>query len=300
MKRKRHKMSLTKTMALIILLILLTSCDKVNSIYNDLKNFKIQNPIVYNYTNNSNQTNQTINLTQETTPVTFVYDNSSTNIFITSTNSILVIDKDKNYLIDSGRDNINLLSLLESFNIKKLESIFITIDKEEHNGGIPLIVVKAQPKNIYDNGVDNDNSQIYHYNLDKYNQYHNQENATYITFLYELDENGFHFYVPYSEGLTGNKDDTSIVVKYKNLLYMSDCYGSCENKIPILETKYLILANNGKCPTNSFDFIIMAGAEYVIGDEICSDIKEKLDLMGIKQIVFKSTMEISDKDEFIY
>ncbi|MBU0959489.1 MAG: hypothetical protein KKB31_06090 [Nanoarchaeota archaeon] len=288
----------------LLCLIFLTACNP-KEFWNDVKNLQFRKPYEINTpTENNfvNQTNETINQTETTEDTILSYDEDYANIFLTNVNSILFMEEDKNYIIDSPKENPKLINYIERFEIEESEFIVSTIDKEEHNGGIQYIVIKAPPKILYDNGIENEYREKYITLLDRYNSYWNRTPTSYVSVLNDFKYDNFEFFVPYSKGLSTIKEENSIVVYYnKKFLYMSDCYGNCESKIPPIKTEFLVLANGGKCPTNSFDFILNTGAKYVIGDEICSDLIEDLNMIGINHISLKEkgVMQIIFKEEEI-
>src|SRR3990167_8339186 len=89
-------------------------------------------------------------------------------------NSVLIIKDNLTYLIDSPKDNFRMLQLITDLKRSEMEFIIATIDKEEHIGGIPNIVIQSPPKLIYDNGIDNEYRVMYRYRLDRYNTYWNR------------------------------------------------------------------------------------------------------------------------------
>lgn len=289
----------------LLCLVLLTSCNP-KEFWNDVKNLQFRKPYEINTPTENysiNQTNETINETETQGVEHGVFLNTSyPNIFLTNINSILIIENGKNYIIDAPKENPKIINYIERFGIEESEFIVSTIDKEEHNGGIQYIVVKASPNILYDNGINNEYREKYVALLNRYNSYWNRTQTSYISFLDDFKYDNFEFFVPYSRGLSTIKEENSIVVFYnKQFLYMSDCYGNCENKIPPIKTYFLVLANNGKCPTNSFDFILNTGAKYVIGEEICSDLIGELDMIGIKHVSLKEkgVMQIIFKEKDI-
>lgn len=267
-------------MIILLLTIFLVGCNPTD-FWNDLKNLQfVRKPSTQTNTTNQSNINETntttINITtQEIQPI-----ENGTHIFITS-NSVLVIENNISYLIDSPKDNFKMLQLITELKRNEMEFIVVTIDKEDRIGGIPNIVTKSPPKIVYDNGIENEYRTNYVYRLDRYNTYWNRTATVYPPVLDDFSNGNFNFFVPFSRGLSTIKEENSIVVYTDKFLYMSDCYGECEKKIPPIKTTYLILANNGKCPTNTFDFIIGTRAEYVIGDEICQSLKNELELVGI-------------------
>lgn len=249
--------------------------------------------------------NQTTNTTNKTIIIETTIDSSLDNVFIFS-NSILIVDNEKSYIVDIPKENPIVITYLQMFNINGLEFIASTIDKEEHNGGIQYIVSISPPKKVFDNGVENSYRTDYQYKFGIYNKYWNKTQITNEPFLTDFSLGKFDFFVPYSRGLSTVKEENSIVTIYnKKVLYMSDCYGNCENKIPPVLSKYLVLANNGKCPTSSFQFIVGTGARYVIADEICSEpdketgriLKEELDMIGVNLIIGKSMVHLILKED---
>jgi len=286
----------------LLIVLFLTGCTFVDDVMN-LK-FKPRPEVIPPIT----PPNQTTNTTNTTTIIETTLDSSLDNVFVFS-NSILVVDDEKSYVIDIPKEYPAVVSYLQMFNINELEFVVSTIDKEEHNGGIQYIVSISPPKAVWDNGIENINRDEYIYKFSIYNKYWNKTPITNEPFLIDISLGKFDFFVPYSRGLSTVKEENSVVTLYnKKLLYMSDCYGDCENKIPPILTKYIVLANNGKCPTNSFEFIVGTGARYVIADEICSTpeegkettLKEELDMIGIKQIIGKPMVHLileEDGDE---
>ena len=287
-------------MVILVLALFLGGCNPREA-WNDLKNLKfIQKPPMPANTIPQNATNET-NTTIIYLPEEPISVENGTHIFIAS-NSVLIIKDNLTYLIDSPKDNFRMLQLITDLKRSEMEFIIATIDKEEHIGGIPNIVIQSPPKLIYDNGIDNEYRVMYRYRLDRYNTYWNRTSTIYHPFLDDFQESGFNFVVPYSRGLSAIKEENSIVVYTDRFLYMSDCYGECDKNIPPITTRYLILANEGKCPTNSFDFILGTRAEYVVGNEICQSLKEEMDLIGIKQMLIGENGVIHiiagvDKDE---
>lgn len=291
-----------KICLIILILIFITGCDPPQ-LWTDIKNLKFTNQQQILPINITNSTNQTTNITNETAIIQFAFNPSLNNVFVFS-NSILIVDNNLSYIIDIPKENPKVVNYLQNLNIKELEFVASTIDKDEHNGGISYIVSISPPKLVLDNGVENSFRTDYLYKFEIYNKYWNRTNITKTTFLNDFSLGKFDFFVPYSRGLSIIKEENSIVALYdKKILYMSDCYGRCETRIPPVLTKYFILANNGKCPTNSFEFILGTGARYVIGDEICPDLKSELDIIGIKQLIGKEVIHLilkEEGDEIIY
>lgn len=292
-----------KIITIFLVISILTGCKFIE----DLKNVQFvtpKPPTILLENNSTNQTNQTINETK--TPTKLEINESYPNIFVFSSSSILIVDKGKSYVIDSPKANPQIVKLIKEFDIDELEFVVSTIDKEEHNGGIQYIVVVSPPKIIYDNGIENEYKDNYISRLDRYNQYWNRTPTIYTSLIEDKDIGDFKFFVPYSRGLSTTKEENSIVVYYKGqFLYMSDCYGGCEKKIPPVTTTFFVLANNGNCPTNSFDFILSTGAKYVLWKELCPEVneetgltlKEELDMIGINQIKIEEVVQIILKDE---
>lgn len=288
----------------IVLLIVLNGCTYINKL-KDI-NF-VKQPIINTTINNTiNETNQTANETVQIQAISLNSD--KTNIIITYPNSLLIYDEDKFYIVDIPKENPKVVTYLNRFSVNQTEFAMVTIDNEEHNGGIRYITNKATPKSIYDNGINDQTRQDYINRLNRYNSYWGRENTTYHILMEDTKVDNFKFFIPYANGLSQIKEQNSIVVFFKDtLLYMSDCYGDCEKKIPPVYADYLLLANDGKCPTNSIDFILDTGASYVIGNEVCQELIEELDFIGIKYIALNGkTMQIilggdeNEKDEIQY
>lgn len=281
---------------LSMVMLLLNGCRLID----DLKNIQFVKPSdleieVYNLTNQTNSTE--INATPMIKK-SIMINESVSNIFIASATSILIIENNKSYVIDVPKNEPKIITYIDTFGIKELEFAVATINKEEHNGGIQYIVVKSPPKQIYDNGMTDEFRTNYIYRLDRFNSYWNRSSTQYTPLLYDSNHDGFKFYAPYSKGLSVIKEENSIVVDYKGqFLYMSDCYGECEKKIPPVTTTFFVLANNGNCPTNSFDFVLSTGAKYVMGDSVCSELKEGLDFIGIKSIITDKIIQILLEDD---
>ena len=290
-----------KLITILLLSVVLTTACSPKEFWNDLKNlkFKTQQETTVPYhppVNNTNTTNETIVIKE---PFKLVQDH--TNIIITK-HSILIWDNNESYLIDAPNDQPDIINYLNEFKIKRLNFIISTLDTPKHNGGIKYIVVKTPPDILMDNGIINDEQKDYLLRLERYNTYWNNTPTQYYPLLADYKHKDFNFFVPYDNGLREKKQENSISISYKQeLLYMSDCYGDCEKTIPPISARYLILANEGICPSNSFDFVLSTGAEYIIGNSICNDLKEDLDIINIKYLSLSETgniqLVLGDEDE---
>ncbi len=224
---------------------------------------------------------------------------NTTNVLLFE-NSILVIVENKSYLIDtSTKDKItNVFPYLT----ERLEFAVSTLNIDKYNGGMKYVVLRNHPKLVMDNGLASDTSEVFIKYIDLSNRYYNYSiDYSVITLLHYIE--GFEFYVPFYNEFSKNLYQNSISVQYNDLfLYMSDCHSECQDDFPKTEARVLILSNGGYCPTNDIDFVLDIGAEYVIGNNICEELLDELDLMsipyyqttsnGIIQILYNGTIEI--------
>ena len=163
---------LKKTAITLFLLIFIVGCD-IENIISDIKSsFKRKESMRI-------QQIQANNISQNTTNATvpqerkFEYFSAYPNIFITK-NSILIMDRGKNYLIDADKENLKILSLIEQLNIKEFEFVLLTLNKENKNSGFEFVLTRTTSKVLYDNGISDASRINYLDKLQKYNQYWNK------------------------------------------------------------------------------------------------------------------------------
>ena len=88
-------------------------------------------------------------------------------------------------------------------------------------------------------------------------------------------------------------------ISFDDVLISGKCINECEDKITDEDLKILVLANSGRCPTNSLIFLVKINPEIVIANSnICKNASETIDVLGMEklyknkdriQIVFNET-----------
>lgn len=255
-----------KYIYLIIILILLTGCQIDTSKFINAKNKLPLNETPVENITITNTTNITIVEPQlpELTGLEyyFFFENS------------LVIINSKTIVIDAG--NNEALGLLTHYG-KKADAVIVTLDTEEKAQGIKNLVLGNKPKIVYDNGLNTQLRQDYLKYAPRFNVSSERIIVSQLLTLDNTTKEDIEFFVPFENEFSFIKNENSIVVRYKDMLYMSNCYRECEKKIQT-KAKYIFLANNGKCPTNSLDFILSTDATTVYGTELCDDLNELTEL----------------------
>lgn len=225
-----------------------------------------------NTTPTINQTNITIEQPKE-------IDLSDGVTYFISKGSIIVTSKNTTIIIDAG-DNAGI-EIAKKYNLS-VNLLFLSTDKPEKTAKAKYYVLSTRPDAVMDNGIPSANRNDYSYYLSKYNNSINTISHSRNMVYQDINA---EFFVPYEEkGFNiANHDFDSIASKINNLLYMSDCYGECEKTVDAKCT-YLVLANNGYCPTNSLDFILGTEAEYIIGEALCPSILSELGITNMQEL----------------
>lgn len=253
---KVYKMKKTMIM-LAIMAIFLIGCDKLNTSLwvNKGETITISTP----QSTTVNQTNQT----NVTAPLE--WDRTGTFYYI-SKSCVLIMDQEGVFALDSGASDC--IYKIRQYAIRP-EALIITLNSPIKTDMEKSFVYSLKPKVLIDNGVPTRMQNDSMYFADRFNMSHIILQDDKIIAFPDLN---IQFFVPYKQGF--NMDETnqnSISVMAGDLLYMSNCYGKCEEHVQA-EAKKIVLANFGKCPTNSYKFIVDTKATTIYGSELCPDI----------------------------
>lgn len=270
--------------------MILIGCANLNYVTN--KENKSTANLSIQSTNLSNATNTTI---PDYMPI---YDGSL--YYFIADDGVLILKNTTSIAVDAGK--FNAMKTLQKYG-RKPNALIITLDKPEKSDGARYFILALKPDAYIDAGIPIANrAETIRYTslLNTTVKVINTEK------IIQWPDLSVHFFVPFEKrGIVVNMDYNSIPVQIENLLYMSNCYGECESSVDT-KAKYIMLANNGKCPTNGLDFIFNTRSQervYIFGTELCSDflnnahLKDvnELALLGVQFVQVNGVMPLKDE-----
>lgn len=265
---------------IVLSLLLLSGCKQLQSFYPTPENYTSETKTTINNTNNEN-INETTN---ETLGVGYLpYDNFTVYFQKLEGKSAIVKLGNNSLLIDGGAesDSGSILKNLRNVGVHELDYIIISNSNIGNIGGLPYIILRANPKKIYDNGIPILNAEFYR---DLYSNTTTVEKDTAFVF----DDVFVKLIVPYDDGLgiSDIQEGNSIIVKliYKDIriLFMSDCDFVCEERIydADLSADFLVVSDN--CDSTSLVFLGKVNPDNILIRKDCPEIKKRLDYFGLE------------------
>lgn len=223
---------------------------------------------------------------------------SEGSLHFISKESMVTLTKNSAIVIDT--EGVTPQKILIDYNMNP-NALFVTLHNEAKTRKVKNFIFSMRPLVVFDNGVNTETRKDY---------------TKYITKLgikseiisrskaIEYPGISLEVFVPFEgRGYFDDIDKNSISIRSNNVLYMSNCFKDCEDQIDNRKVKYIVLANKGQCPTNSYDFVSMRDAEFIIGEELCPDFLsnafiddlEQLSVLGITFIKIDDVVVIEDE-----
>lgn len=260
---------------LIIALILISGC-KYSEVISLDKGDKLALPEP-----ESNINNETNTTTVESEP-----EFNGTLSYFAAPDSFMVLSNETSIVIDSGM--YSAVAFMKKYDLEP-SAFIVTVDSPEKIDGAKEFIMSMKPKAVYDNGLPTPKRK-------DYTEYNTRMDIKEITINREKIVSfvgiKIHFFAPFEDRFfVDDMNKNSIVVKANDVLYMSNCYKECEDRIDT-DAEAIILANQGKCPTTSVEFILNTGASTIAGTEFCPELDD-LKYFGIdfKKIVGVTKIE---------
>lgn len=285
-------MNKTNGIILLLLLVLLTSCEnnyiKQNVGNNPVKN--VTDAIEINSTNNTE-----IDITTEP-PNIYLPRKDNLSIYVMDIDGeAILLQQDENIiLINSGyeTDSKRILNNMRKVGIEQANIIIATNTQPKNIGGLPYIILRSEPKIIYDTGFPS---------ISTYHLLNNDTLPITIDQSITLGDLIIKFIVPYDDGLgfSSNLKDNSIITKISygsfDILFMSDCGQECEERLyPYTNFNADIIKISGDCDANTFSLLQNVKPDiaiYTSNDTLCNEAYDRYDYINIPVLI---TKEIGD------
>lgn len=248
----------------LICLIIISGCNFME----DIDFLEKKNPSI---SMNESISNETINQTNQSQDIQIPNENlnpEKTYYFI-SQNSILIAHNNLSVVVDAG--DYNAKTIIEKYGLDVFALILTTNNFDKYKLASNYILT-LKPHIVIDNGLQKEREKYLQHTgiLGVKTEIVNRKKS--ITFG---EDSSIDFYP--AEKLMFDDASNSMPIKIKRILYMSDCYGNCQDKIDSgIDIDYIVLANNGACPTNDYEFVVLTGAKKIIGTELCPDFYKEI------------------------
>ena len=267
---------------ILMLLFLITGCQE----YTIIKKVPIQEDTIPPNSTEPipvNETNDIISEVRET-EVFIPRENNLTVFFLDINGSSYIIQyMESSALIDSGfkEDSEKILKRILDLGIEQLDYVFATNKQPKNIGGMPYIILRAEPKNVVENGVPPSlNGSVLIKSLIKIKN--DQDFALKDLIIKTL--------VVYDDGkgFSINLNDNSLVTKihYGNsrFLFMSDCGLDCEERLKYADLTADVLKISDSCEATSLAFLQRVNPKVAIvsaDESFCPSIKDRIRFLNI-------------------
>jgi competence protein ComEC len=260
----------TNLIIVVCILLLLTSCNK-GSLFPTAENYSAAQETTLNQSINETNTNESI---EEIIPY-----NEKLAIYLKE-GSTIVRYENKTVLIDAGYEanSQKLLQDLKNLGVETIDYLIISNTNKKRIEGTPYIILKTNPKKVFDSGIRNLNTELYE-------QVYNKSEIVSYDDIFVINDLMVYLLVPYDDGggLRDNEDSNSIVVRlYYNgfsIMFMSDCDYDCEGRIGSWDSKVLVASEN--CESTSLLFLQKVNPEIVVMPKECENIRKRINNLNI-------------------
>lgn len=204
--------------------------------------------------------------------------------------STIVHHRDKAVLIDSGfkEDSEKVLKSIRDLGIDNLDYVFATNTQPSRIGGMPYIILRAEPDNIIEGGIPSKSPEY-----TTFKELYNKTIVVKWDTVFEIGDFFIKAIVIYDdmEGFSKRLDDNSLITKVQygssKFLLMSDCGMECEERLKYTDMSADVIKISSSCNATSLTFIQRINPEIAIvstqdlDQEFCPNIIERFKLLNI-------------------